>query len=119
MPNLVAGPSGMSDPISNSFPDLLFHVHRDGTFLGYIARDESTLFVSPTEVLGRTMAEILPENLSREGELAIGRALDTNSEQTFAYSLLQDGALNEYEARILPGQRDDALVIVRKNPATR
>lgn len=99
------------------FPDFLFHIHRDGTFLGYIAKEESHLAVSPIAILGRTVAELMPESIVKSSERAVDRALETGSTQTFSYSLERDGALFEFEARVIPGIRDDALVVIQEKPA--
>ena len=97
----------------DAIPDLMFRLSRDGEYLE-LAGDTSRLAHAPDEVLGRTLAEILPEPVSSALLGAIERALDTGALATTDYRLRTfDGALKDFEARVVPCGQDEVVTIVR------
>lgn len=102
-----------SDAILDAVPDMMFCLDRDGRYLQFKPAKGQDPFVPPEEFLGRTMREILPEDVADEGLAVIQRALDTGEAQAYDYELLEEEAQRRYEARIVPMGPDQVLAIVR------
>jgi len=97
----------------NSFPDLVFHENRDGTYLAFLAGDVSELAVQPESFLGQSAPAELGPELNRVRRESIERALETGEEQTFCYSIPLHEECREYEARVVPCSRDEVYVVCR------
>ena len=97
----------------DALPDLMFRLSREGEYLE-LAGDVTRLAHPPDYILGRTMAEILPEAVAGAIQDAITRALDTGVLATTDYRLRTvDGVLKDFEARIVPCSADEVVAIVR------
>jgi PAS domain S-box-containing protein len=96
----------------NALPDLMFHYHRDGTFLDYHAADASRLAVPPHLFLGRNISEVLPELAPLHMQHS-NLALETGEEVTYEYSLPLNGEALYFEARLVASGPDEVTAIVR------
>ena len=97
----------------DAIPDLMFRLSREGEYLE-LAGDITRLAHTPDEVVGRTLVEILPEPVSTVLMGAITSALGTGGLATTNYRLQTvDGALKDFEARVVPCGRDEVVAIVR------
>jgi PAS domain S-box-containing protein len=97
----------------DSFPDLVFLEHRDGTFLDFVTGDTSELAVQPDSFLGESAPEELGPELNRIRRESIVRALNTGTVQTFSYAISIDGLWRDYEARVVPCDEDEVYVVCR------
>ena len=99
--------------IVRAMPDMIFMMHRDGTYLdykdGYGAKPPAT----PGEFLGRKMAETLPAETAEAIGRGIVLALDRGELQSAFYQLPMADGIHHYEARIAPSGADTAVTIVR------
>ncbi len=95
-----------------AMPDMIFRLDRDGTYTGFVPGATSEPIVQPSELLGRSVREIIP-SLAEEFLQAIGRALDRQDAQTLDYDLPYDDELRSFEARINAYSDDEVLAIVR------
>ena len=97
----------------DAIPDLMFRLSREGRYLE-LAGDISRLAHRPDEVVGRTLQELLPGEVSTALMGAITRALETQSLATTDYRLQTlDGSLKDFEARVVPCGSDEVVAIVR------
>ena len=120
----------------DALPDLIFRIHRDGTYLDCkVERDDDSL-LPPRELIGKTVYEVLPPDLAAQRMHYIHKALETGQTQRFEYQLdfaknqragnlysaiaPSDGAvpsnlanLRDYEARLIVCDDDEVMVIVR------
>ncbi len=95
-------------------PDLMFRIGKDGTYLSFKAERETDLLVPPSEFLGKKVGDVLPEELAQQTMRHVERALQTGETQTYDYRLVVNGALRDYEARVVRSGEDEVLTIVRE-----
>jgi len=98
--------------ILSALPDLVFLLSRDGTYLDVHPRDDARLFVPPEQFLGKMVVDVMPPEFSSEFASCVDRVLTQGSAQ-MDYSLVVNGELRRYEARMVPCGHDRILSIVR------
>ncbi|UCF31082.1 MAG: PAS domain S-box protein [bacterium] len=99
--------------ILDAMPDMYFLMDRDGVFLDVKAARDFDPILPPGDFLGKRMADLLPEEIHTEALKLVGEALEVGEETLFEYSLPDGGGLRHYEARIVPLEVQEVLVIVR------
>jgi len=97
----------------HAFPDLMFLLRGDGTYVDFQPTKDIRPFVPPEEFIGKKVRDVLPEAVAVPAQYLISRALATGEMQYFEYVLPIDGLPRKYEARILPSQPDEVLAVVR------
>lgn len=83
-----------------AIPDMLFRQDKEGHYLDFHAPDTSQLFVPPEAFLGRTMHEIMPEELANRVSEAIDKTLQSGEISILEYQLPIQGVTSYYELRI-------------------
>jgi len=96
-----------------AIPDLLIHMHRDGTYLKVVKSDRVALLKPELLMRGSNIYDILPVNLADERMGHIQRALDTGEAQTYEYQIEVNGQIYDEEARIAVLGPDEVLLIIR------
>lgn len=99
--------------ILEAVPDMMFRISRDGRYLGYKPARGLSPFVPPSEFLGRSVGDVLPEPVAGGAITCIEAVLSTGEPQTYLYQLPLDGEMHQYEARIVALSDDEALAVVR------
>jgi len=100
--------------ILRALPDLMFVMTRDGVYVDYNAKDESLLFVPPSQFLGRSMREIFPPALSDLFEEKFKRLFAGEESVVVDYEIpLPSGEVGYFEARVVRCESDKMLSIVR------
>jgi PAS domain S-box-containing protein len=115
-PKVLRAAGAIHRALRKAIPDLIFHLDDEGRFLDFMPAKGQVPAIPPTEFLGRTVSEVLPEDLARRMMRHIGRALQTGKTQVFEYKLpvpLPSGNLRDYEARIVKCGDNEVLGIVR------
>lgn len=103
----------------DALPDIMFRIHRDGTYLDCKAAKDAMLLASPSTLIGKNVRQILPPAAAEQRLRAIERTLETGEMQIFEYQLSMPAApgqaaeVRDYEARLSVSGRDEVLVIVR------
>jgi PAS domain S-box-containing protein len=100
-----------SRALLDAIPDLMFRMARDGTYLEAEGRRES-LIRPREELIGRTVNELLPEDIADKFTEAMSRPA-SEGVQTIEYRLDIGGELRDFEARMVPSGDDEVVVIVR------
>ncbi len=95
-----------------AIPDMMFRISKDGIFLDFKAQ-EGDLYLSPSTFLGKKLSEVLPYEVGQQAMHFMQQALRTGLMQTFEYQLPMPGGIRDYEARIVTGAEEEALIIVR------
>jgi len=96
----------------NALPDLLFQLDKNGKYLSYKgARDD--LYVPPEFLIGKTLSEVLPQDVAQQVLNYIQMALTTNQMQQFEYQLQINKKNRYFEARMVASNVDEVLLIVR------
>jgi PAS domain S-box-containing protein len=97
----------------HAIPDLLFLIRRDGTYLDFQPTKDVRPYVPPAQFLGKRVVDILPKEVAAPCQHLIDEALATRQMQSLEYILPMDGGPRKYEARIVPSNADQVLVVVR------
>jgi PAS domain S-box-containing protein len=97
----------------NAIPDVLFRLDRAGVYLDYTVDSRSELLRLPADLLGKTIADVLPPDVSRSMMDCIDRAFATGLAQVVEYQLVLQNNIQEFEARIVICGEDEVLAIVR------
>lgn len=101
------------EAVFRTLPDLYFRLNADGVILDYLSGDSSDLYVPAEDFSGKRMLDILPENIARKFEKAIFQALEKNTSVTLEYSLEISEKKETYEARLLPFNATQIIIISR------
>ena len=99
--------------ILNAIPDLMFLLHRDGTYLDYHAKDRHLLLVPPEQFLGRKMRDVLPEKLAADLTECFEQAMASDKPVLLEYTLPISNGARAFEASIVSCEGDKILTIVR------
>jgi PAS domain S-box-containing protein len=99
----------------NAMPDVMFRIARDGTYLAYKAEEGSDLFSNPDELIGKNVRDVLPRDVAGPMMRCVAEALEPGSTRTieFEHELELDGTRRFFEARIVPAEADEVVMIVR------
>lgn len=97
----------------NAIPDLVFHIHNDGTILDYSSEDDNALLLPPEQFLNKNIESILPLDIALKAKKAVGNAIKNNSIEIFNYELEFKSQTKNYEARAARLNDKEAVVIVR------
>ena len=103
-----------NNAILRALPELMFVQTRDGVYVDYSAKDESLLFVPPSQFMGKKMRDILPPPLTAIFEEKF-RRLFAGEEPVFVeYEVpLPSGETRVFEARCVRCESNKILSIVR------
>lgn len=94
-------------------PDLLFRYSREGIYLDFFPSSDWDPLVSPDIFLGKSIFEVLPNDVAEKTLQTIHAVLETRDIQRIEYCLELEGTLHDYEARIVAFTEDEVLAIVR------
>ena len=97
----------------NAIPDVVFRIHRDGTFLDFSAPHGDT-FLSPDRIIGANlMTAAIPADVRSALKSAIDRAIDAGTVVPLEYALPSGGGLRQFEARIVRSGADEVVATIR------
>ncbi|MDI3291423.1 PAS domain-containing protein [Polyangium sp. 15x6] len=97
-----------------ALPDLFFRMERDGTIVDYRSRSDSDLYVPPDVFLGKRMQELLPPDVGAYLEQVFVEVLDRGKLRDVEYSLTMGPTEEWYEARVVPLDGDQIVMLVRQ-----
>ncbi|OLS26739.1 MAG: Stage 0 sporulation protein A [Candidatus Heimdallarchaeota archaeon LC_3] len=101
-----------SNVILEALPDLLFQLDKNGMHLSFRG-SKKELFVEPESIIGKTVSETLPEDVSEIYMYNIEKTLRSKETSSFEYSLPFKTGVLHYEARMVRNGIDQVLTIVR------
>ncbi len=96
----------------NAIPDLMFHLQKDGAIQEYKLPKALQTSWANGELYGKNIDEAFPSN-SRQISISVARALETGEMQVCEHQEKSGRATTYYESRIVAGQDEGAVVIVR------
>ncbi len=99
--------------IIRAVPDMLFRIHRDGTYLETYTSDQSAFYVPPELFLGKKIDEVLPEFHAALALGALYKAFVTSDIVAYEYELPIKGVSRYFENRIIAISDTEALSIIR------
>ncbi len=104
----------MLEAAFEAIPDLFFLMTEDGTIIDYHASNKKNLYVAPSEFIGKSMVDILPDEVAGKFQTHIAKVLQQEGVVSFEYELSMPHGLIYFEARIsqLP-EHNQVVTIVR------
>ncbi|HSF56918.1 MAG TPA: PAS domain S-box protein, partial [Candidatus Binatia bacterium] len=99
--------------ILQALPDLIFVQSKDGIYLDYHAKNPHRLLMPPEEFIGKSMQQVLPPELAQAFAREFERVVQSSEPVIHEYSLVIDGAMRSYEARMVRHNGDKILSVVR------
>lgn len=97
----------------SAIPDLLMRIDRRGLRYDFISGGEITLYGDVDTHRPQSIYEMLPRGLADQRLHFIQQALDTGERQIYEYTIVVEGKPYYEEARIVPLEGDEVLVMVR------
>jgi PAS domain S-box-containing protein len=96
-----------------AIPDMMFRISNEYIFLAYKEAKDFPPIMPPELFLGKSISEVLPAEVAKQTMHYVDRALTIGGTQVFEYQLLNEDNLRSYEARIVPCDEAEVVVIVR------
>jgi diguanylate cyclase (GGDEF)-like protein/PAS domain S-box-containing protein len=86
----------------SSLDDLVFELDEDGTYLGIWTANDALLVAPRNQLLGRTHAEVIGEEMGLRLKDITGNVLDTGRPQIWEYCLEVPAGLRWFQGRVAP-----------------
>jgi PAS domain S-box-containing protein len=97
----------------NAIPDVVFRIHRDGTFLDFSAPRGNT-FLPPDRIIGSNLMDpAIPDGVRAAFTAAIERAVASGAAAPLEYALPADDGIRQYEARMVRSGPDEVVATIR------
>jgi PAS domain S-box-containing protein len=97
----------------DAIPDTMFCLDRDGTILDFKTAKEVAEELSISGIIGKKIADILPEKICQKAIYYIRQAISTGEMQLFEYELRREGRNCDFEARIIKSKNNEVFAIIR------
>jgi PAS domain S-box-containing protein len=99
--------------ILKAIPDLIFRIRGDGTYLDYHAPSPDMLLVPPDQLIGQKIGVLYPPKTVAFLMSKIQQVLETRQMLQHEYSVEIDGKILTFEARVVPQNDTEVVVLVR------
>ncbi|NJK28098.1 MAG: PAS domain S-box protein [Coleofasciculaceae cyanobacterium SM2_3_26] len=97
----------------HALPDLIVRVNRTGIYLEFAASPTFYVIGNIPDLVGTHIFESLPPALAQKHMKFIEQALQTNSIQLYEQEFFINGKTQFEEARVVPYNEDEVLILVR------
>lgn len=102
-----------SRAIIQAIPDVLFILNFQGVFIDCEASDDKMLLMQKELFIGKTIAEVMPKEISDQAYKNLNLVFETGNLQSFEYELIDKGITGYYEIRMVKKGGDKVLAILR------
>lgn len=99
--------------IVSAIPDLLMQIDRNGCYLGAVPGRTTKMLNEDNFHVGVSIFELMPGDRAEERMHYVHRALETQELQVYEYTLEIDGEQHYEEARLMPMNDNEVLVMIR------
>jgi len=99
--------------IIDTIPDLLIIFDGQGTYLDVLTDDESRLIRPRSELIGKNLIDVLPEDLAIKTLSCIQNSLNNGSIETMEYSLVTIAGFYDFESRIVKYAENEVVSFTR------
>jgi PAS domain S-box-containing protein len=99
--------------IVKALPDLIFRISGDGVFLDCHTNDLALLVMPPEAFIGKPLAEVMPESLSKQTLEKIQETLQSNQLVKFEYSYKEAEEIRFWESRMVKSGENEVLLVAR------
>ena len=93
-------------------PDLFFLAEENGTVVEYHAGNQKNLYTSPDKIIGKTVIELLPEQVAKKFQTHILKVINQGVTSSFEYYLDMPHDTIYFEARLSHLQAYNQVVII-------
>lgn len=97
----------------NAIPDLMLRLDSQGVFLDFYPSKDDENVLKGSDVVGKTIEEIFPQDLAVWTRHYLKLTLSTDKVQAGEYSTIINHKLYYYEARYVKSGKDEVLAIIR------
>ena len=111
--DLMARNQARLEAVVQAFPEMTFIIDGEGVYHDYETADGVDPYVPPEAFLGKSIKDVMPEELAGQVLERIKLALRTGRVQRLAYELDTSDGKHSYEARIVRLDRDRVAAFVR------
>ncbi len=111
--DMLVRTTAVLEAIFRAVPDLFFLLGEDGTILDFRGGAESDLYVPPTQFVGRRFQDVLPPSVAGTLATPFVTARTTRLPQVVEYTLDTPAGENVFEARLLPLESGNLVVVAR------
>lgn len=105
--------------IFQAIPDLLFRIDRRGLILEYKGGAKSDFIISPSKLIGKMIYDVPSKEVSEKLIKAIDEVNNTEKISSFEYQLSTDKKQMYYEARLIPLNSNELIILLRNISETR
>ena len=95
-------------------PDLIIHLDKNGRYLSF-SGNTADLYAPPETLLGKTILEILPDDVAQMLMHYHQKTLETGQLQTYEYELEIDNKICQFEGRMVPTIEKDQVLLIARN----
>ena len=113
MENELRQSEARNSALLSAVPDLILRIRRDGIFLDYKASANGLLAISPDQIVGSSIGNILDETHTKNAMRCIVNALENKQIQTMEYTIKNDNSSRVFEARFKDSGKDEVTAIIR------
>src|SRR5579885_247743 len=99
--------------ILNAIPDLMFRIGRPGTYIDVWTNSDDLLYVPREEIIGHTLADVLPPEVAEATLRCIARTLETGTLHVMECQLDFPDGPRDFENRLVVSGPDEVLCMVR------
>ncbi len=100
--------------IISAIPDTIFRMNHNGYYLDCNAPSDEILALPRDQLVGKNMGELdFPDEFVEKALGFVRKTLDSGNIQIFEYKLELKGQVQDHEARIVPLNKEEVLIIVR------
>ncbi len=103
-----------SQAILNAVPDYLVRVGADGRYREFASPDRDFAISSQVDLVGRSLAEVLPTELADQHMYHLRKALQTGELQIIEQTVRVGDRLQQEEVRVVKSGADEVLFIIRE-----
>lgn len=96
--------------IVNMIPDLVIELNSDGIIVDHFANEES---FNKTEFRNKPIESVYPQNVAELFKNKIKEVLLTGELNSFEFSLINNGKINYYEARMVKSDENGVMTFIR------
>nr|MCU0376437.1 PAS domain-containing protein [Chitinophagaceae bacterium] len=101
------------ETIFRAIPDLMFVLDSEGHFLEVKSGSIQDLYMPAESFMGKSYKQVLPAEVSELFEAQIKKALKKEETQPIEYNLLTQKGKQHYEARVMPMNDNQLMVMIR------
>lgn len=99
--------------IIKAIPDLMFVLNNEGRFIDCLVYDSKLLYVPKEAFIGKTLQEVIPEEISKMAWEKMKLVLVTGEMEMFEYRLDAGNEELHFELRMVRSNENEILAIVR------